>query len=174
MIQSSIEMPPVDADSRLIRLVKSNAALVTIQKVSGVSSYAVMRREIDRICLEHGLIYTPSGGQGKFTTRFDKASTEATYTFRFNLCNWVAAYHEHFPQVTKLQLIDATGLTSRALDRARARPYDHDWSLTQLCRLATSLGMTFTELTSDCLSRNRLSLPRVNPETVLNPDNLGL
>lgn len=174
MIQSVIDKPLIGLDAPFIWLIKSNAVFVTIQKLTDVNSYAVIRREIDRICLDYHLIYTPEGGQEKFTSRFSKTAANCTYIFRFNLCNWLAAYREQFPQVTKPQLIGATSLTSRALDRVSTHPHEHHRSVTQLHQFATSLGVTFTKVISNCLNRDRLSLPRVNPEAALNLNSLGL
>lgn len=173
MIAAVLENLSVETDARFLRLIGINAPLITMQRITGVSSPAVMRRQIDRVCLENGLTYNPEGGRGKFVSRYSEVALADTYSFRFNLFNWLAAYREYFPEMTKTQLIDATGLSSRALDRVRVRPHDHDWTLTELHRFATSLGMQFATLLVDCTTRLKTNLPRVDPLVVMNPCNLG-
>ena len=164
----ALQRDPIADNSKFVALIRANATITTIMRVTGLAEPTI-RRRIRTL----NLTYAPeTSKRGTFNTRFDEAAASATFRFRFNVLQWLSAYQEHFePALNNSELSRATGLTTREIARFSERPYDHDWRLTQLARLARALGMTFLNLMTDCSTKNRLLPPELD-EGVLHPDQL--
>lgn len=159
------------AHENLLPLVRRNYSIVLMARMFGYHEQTV-RRVVREICVKHGLTHTPEeGGRGNHIS----ATTPETYRLRVNLHNWVVAYREHWPmRLTDRQIATTTGMTSRGVKRVENRPHDHDWSISQIARLATAVGMTVEQLLLDCVTRNSssLQLPQLKDFSPIHPTQL--
>lgn len=127
--------------------------LANIVMVEGISTGSA-RKIIKKLSKEHGISYI-----GTAASRNDGGTpvglTETTNRFRSSLANelWrVTNNHNEFGFKARVQAASALGLHPREQIAAEVTPFNHDWKLSQIERLARQLGEDPREFLLKCLT----------------------
>lgn len=153
----------------LERMARAQVPLTNIALALGAYE-VVVRREIAALCQEAGFTYDEGrGGRGKAVSR----TSPESYEVRFALSNWMLSYQRAFGEVLSLrEMAIATGMSLRQAKRAMVRPYDHDWTLSQLSRFSRALGLSLNDLLIATTKPGIGALPRLDPQTLIPPNKL--
>lgn len=123
--------------------------LNTIAEMEGMH-HTVARQIITELCEEHNLTYFNKWSRRSATdTPF--GLTESTFRLRANLANAHFAAREARKK-THEQSCDMAGLNAHQQKRAENRPFNVDWKLSQIERLARALGRDPREFLLQCLT----------------------
>jgi DNA-binding XRE family transcriptional regulator len=129
------QVPPVD--------------LVTIGEMEGMHDSAV-RKTVVELCKEHNLNYMKCGSR-RDRRMMPFGITQGSARFRSKLAD--ALYRLRKEQtLTVVDMATTVGLNAQRLRAAESRPYNHDWKLSEIERLATALGRETREFLLECLT----------------------
>ena len=128
--------------------------LATILEVEGMTNRSV-RTIIKELEVEHGIDYL-SQRLRKPREAMPHGLTPATLTLRQRLGDQLYLLRER-GQNSEAQgrytVAPQLGMNNREQIRAEQRPFNHDWKLSQIERLARELGRDPRELIMSCLNR---------------------
>lgn len=128
-----------EREAYILDLVKENTPLASIAKLTGTNQ-DYCGDLIEKLVKEYGLTYAPAKPG---TEDMPVGVTSDSHTFRNNLAPLVYDLRETDHH---LQIARDTGLLNIAQRRASSRPHNHDWTLSQLERLARRLDIPFKEM----------------------------
>lgn len=124
-----------------------------IMSMEGISE-RILRAIISELQNEHGIKYidTPKSKSGDY---MPFGLTEATARFRSMLARELYRVNgpdNPFGFKDRLEAAPAVGLNPREQIRAESKPFIHDWTLSQIERLARQLGEDPREFMLKCLT----------------------
>lgn len=140
---------------RILGYVTSDEPLAfrNIMRMEGVSD-SFLRHLIKELEAEHGFKYFGTAAS-RVGDQPPVGLTEATFRFRSRLANElykVADQPEKYGLKGRTELAGRIGMNSRTQNRALNNPYDHDWTLSQIERLARLMGEEPWAFHQKCLS----------------------
>lgn len=167
--QSASDVSGGTTPAILLRLIEANTPLKLIAQSLGMHETSTGLK-VRTLVAKLGLTYNPqAAGHGNHVS----VTTLATYQLRVNFYNWVTAYREHWPVEPSIpQMSRVLGISTRSVKRICNRPYDHDWTITQISRLAIAVGMTVESLLLDCAGKVRIRLPSLIDLTPIHPEQM--
>ena len=123
-----------DRNQRAIELLQQGRPINAICKILGME-YETGRRICNDLIRQHKIDYQPQN--------FEQKLPQDTHLLRHNLSTALYNYREntHWGVVSM-----TTGLPNRDQHNAIERPYKHDWTITEISRLAAAQGDTFRNL----------------------------
>lgn len=157
MGSKKIESAAVKAErrERILKFVTSAepVAFRNIMRIEGVSD-SFLRKLITELEAEHGFKYFGTSAS-RVGDQPPVGLTEATFRFRSRLANELYKVAENpgkYGMANRAELASKIGMNSRTQNRAMNNPYDHDWTVSQIERLARLMGEEPWVFLQKCLS----------------------
>lgn len=126
-----------ERDARLVGYLKANTSMGTICDREGME-YDYCRKECLKLAKKFNIAYKPGP-----TNPEPYGFTDESERFRSRLSDLIYGYlNHHHP----LEVARDMGLTQNEQRQAKERPFRHNWTISQMERMAHTLGMDFRAL----------------------------
>lgn len=129
--------------ARIVQYITAGAPIGTIAQIEGMD-YDNCRKLCLQIAREDNLAYRPEDRQGApiYALGIDERNAELRRRLGDTLYGYVAPTPR--TQRNPSMVGRATGIPPREQRRAWEKPFSHDWTISEITRLAESLGEQFT------------------------------
>lgn len=131
-------------EEQIVMMMKLGRPVRTIAQLTG-NAHDYCRRICVRLAQSEGITYTPDNIMNRAEIA-PVGITEASRRFRSRLSDKLHLLGTDYRAVASL-----IGMTRRCQKYARQRPFNHDWTLSQIERLAAALDMDFAQLMREAM-----------------------
>ena|SRR3990167_538332 len=148
--QHEVAQAYTERDARVSKFLRENLPVKHIASLEGMD-YDNCRLYCNRLAADQGIDYKPNTSET--APVFAPGLNPTNRQFRAGIAD--VLYQLRHPntrdRTSDVELGRLTGIPPRAQSRAIQRPFNHDWTLSQMTRLAESSELDFTKMMLRCL-----------------------
>jgi len=139
-----------ERDNRLAEFMRQQRPIAAIAELEGLEA-DYCRKRCRVVAAERGIVYKPPRPRPEDKAENMYGLSDESKAFRVGLGEILYKHRESGQH--QLDVARDIGLIQAAQVRATQRPFNHNWTISQIERLAVAVGRPFKEVLLECASK---------------------